>query len=247
MATLRRVLCVVVTAIVAASTAHAQASLNPPPGCTQTDVLMGTCRPDSTAAAPTPPPSAKPRASRVTQTDSSLAVAHAASSSPRIASHFVDEKHNLGVTIGGGLGSRDLSCSGCTQDTGISGFLGVNGFIGKTALFGLEGTGWFKSQSGVSGRVLTGMVTMGSYWSRTVPLLLSVGVGVVSYHESAGRFGVTGTGFGSSGRLSYEARIGRGARVGPYIGYVFTIGGADFGGFKTDVTNLQFGMAFTLR
>jgi hypothetical protein len=153
---------------------------------------------------------------------------------------------NAGV----GGGAFDQQCRGCVIDNeiGFSGSLSLGGFVNEKTVFGVEGTGWFGKQAGLSVQLYSAMGTVTRYASATSGLFLRAGAGLVGYHDENE---LSANGLGFSGRLGYE--IGKGkVHVVPYVGYVRTFDGIDQKrdgnevGFNFVISQFQFGLGVSV-
>jgi hypothetical protein len=151
---------------------------------------------------------------------------------------------------GAGGGAFDQQCRGCVIDgeIGLSGLLSLGGFANQKTVFGVEGTGWFGKQAGLSVQLYSVMGTVTRYASATSGLFLRAGAGLVGYHDEDE---LSANGLGFSGRLGYE--IGKGkVRIAPYLGYVRTFDGIDQKrdgnevGFNFVLSQFQFGLAVSV-
>ncbi|HEY9506199.1 MAG TPA: hypothetical protein VIQ27_09525 [Gemmatimonadales bacterium] len=162
----------------------------------------------------------------------------------------VASREGFHFSAGAGAGAFDQQCRDCEIDSevGFAGFLSLGGLIDEKTALGVEGSGWTKSESGVSALVYSAMGQVTRYASATSGLFLRAGVGLVGYHDDQDR---SAMGPGFSARAGYE--LGRGKlHVFPYVGYVRTFDGIDLkrngndAGFNFVISQFQFGLGVSL-
>lgn len=158
------------------------------------------------------------------------------------------EHAGLHFTAGLGGGAVRLSCDGCDSETSLAGYLSAAVSVGERILLGIEGTGWTQSEGA---QVYSLMAQATGYLNATSDLFVTSGFGLVGRREDSRVGDLTASGFGFSTRLGYELRVGGSVLFIPYVGYVSTLGGAEFSfnGQKVgdyDIRNIQFGLALGL-
>lgn len=156
--------------------------------------------------------------------------------------------NGFAVTVGVGGARRKLYCVGCSQSVGFSGLVNVSRLVGRKTALGLEGTGWFKEVGPISASLWSGMGAVTTWLADGLPLFLTGGLGLIVYHQADASYqsSTTGTGFGCSGRIGYDAHLSQAIALVPYIGYVNTIGKVKVGRASQVVGSLQFGLALRL-
>jgi hypothetical protein len=157
--------------------------------------------------------------------------------------------NGFAVTVGVGGARRKLYCIGCSQSVGFSGLINVSRFVGRKTALGIEGTGWFKEVGPVSASLWSGMGAVTTWLAEGLPLFLTGGVGLLVYHQTDATYATstTGTGFGCSGRIGFDAHLSQAIALVPYIGYINTIGKVRVGRASQVVGSLQFGLALRVR
>jgi len=218
--------------------APAQQTPKPGGGCTEAAWALGQCpdpRVDAEVAR------ALPAAARDGRDGGSSPAPEEEARSPGFG-------HDLTITLGGGLGTRDFYCHGCSHGGGISPLIKISRFVGATTAVGIEATTVSK-HAGPSGATMwSAMAVFTGYVIDHSPFFVSGGLGVVGFHQTDGLApSVGGTGFGCTGRLGYEARISSALALTPYAGYVSTIGGLQTADTRQALSAFQFGLGLTLR
>jgi hypothetical protein len=150
------------------------------------------------------------------------------------------------VTIGGGFGTRSLYCDHCTQGSGLSALVKVSRSIGATTALGIEGTAISNHMGPVGSSLLSAMGVITAYVVDRMPLFISGGLGIVAYRQHDGTYAASGTGFGCTGRVGYEARLFKGFSLVPYLGYVSSIGGLRIARTNHAVSTFQVGLGVTV-
>lgn len=154
--------------------------------------------------------------------------------------------HDVSVMVGGGFATRSYSCDQCTQGAGVSALFKLNRFVGATTAIGIEGTIARNNDGPVGNSLYSAMGVVTAYVLEHMPIYISGGLGVVVFEHHNGAYGHSGTGFGCTGRLGYDAHVLSGLSLVPYIGYVSTIGGVAVGASKQSVSTFQVGLGVAL-
>lgn len=126
------------------------------------------------------------------------------------ASKHAREGFWISVGLGGGSLGLGGDVSDVDRETGLSGYLRMGGTLSRKVLLGGESNGWTKEIDGI--RTTVGFLAPVILWypSETVDFYLKGGLGFLFIDEEDGGFGkVTGSGFGVSIGVGYEARVGR--------------------------------------
>ncbi len=211
---------------------------NPPPGCTQSDVLMGTCHPDP-AAAPAKPAASRPAPASSAGVPASPATARARPAAPipaasaqaaspadttliaprRAASAF--ERKGFYIGVGLGYGGLDVTCGIVCEDVnrtgGFSGFFHLGGAVNPQVLLGVETNGWYKRVDGTDLTMGNLSFTVTGYPSKSGPFFLKAGVGA----SIIGVGSDSETGFGASGGLGFDVPIGSHTAITPFGNWFF--------------------------
>ncbi len=150
--------------------------------------------------------------------------------------------HGFSVTIGGGVATRSLYCDHCTQGSGFSVLVKLSRFVGATTALGIEGTTVSNHTGPVGTGFFSAMGVVTAYVVERFPLFISGGLGVVGYQQHNDTYSSTGTGFGCTGRLGYQAHLIDGLSLVPYVGYVSSIGSLQVAHTSHAVSTFQVGL-----
>lgn len=207
-----------------------------PVGCPD-ETTAERCGPEVPPAPPTPSPTVQ----------ASAGGAAAVEPEPEPAGPGHSGMH---LNFGLGGGSAQLSCDGCdySRETSLSGYLAIATSVHRNVLIGVEGTGWTQSEGA---QVYSFMAQATGYLNSRSGLFVTSGFGLVGRREDSRAGDLTASGLGFSTRVGYEVGLGTSFLLIPYVGYVSTIGGAEFkfNGTKVgdyDINNIQFGLGIGL-
>jgi len=144
-----------------------------------------------------------------------LAAGPAAAQHPQV-------RRGFWIAFGLGYGSAKLSsCSGCSAEGSGTGHLRLGGTLNERLLLGGDLTGWVKEQSGVTATVGAVSFVAQYYPLPASGLFFKGGVGYSGVAFAAAGEQVTGTGFGLSGGVGYDIRVGRNVSLTPIVDFLY--------------------------
>ena len=178
---------------------------------------------------------------------------------PAWAQHPQRPQRREGFWIGFGLGygSANISCDNCTSGSrtgGVTAFLKLGGTPSQSVLIGGAINGWSHSSGGATETI--GNVTGSLYYYpvATGGLFLTGGLGFSGYEVDTSP-STSGTGWGFTGGIGYDVRVGRNVSLTPVVSFVYgaledfdvQLGGGGVSratGWKQSVIDLGLGVTF---
>jgi hypothetical protein len=180
-----------------------------------------------------------------------------ASASAASAAH-PQERHGFWITLGGGVGSAQISCDDCPSDreTDVVGHVALGGTLNEHLLVGADINLWSKEQEGVTVNLYNALATLTIYPQASSGFFLKAGAGL-SFADNDLREGSTtitldfGNGLGLVAGAGYDVRVGRNISITPAVSYwygrhgdVKFMGETIFGNWKHNVVDFTVGVTF---
>ncbi|MGH7547317.1 MAG: hypothetical protein ACREMM_03980 [Gemmatimonadales bacterium] len=127
------------------------------------------------------------------------------------------------IGFGLGYGGADITCDNCVEgrrEGGVTAFLKLGGSPSRNVLIGGALNGWSRERGGATETM--GNVTASVYYypSATSGLFVTGGLGFSSYLVDTSPE-VTGTGWGFTGGIGYDIRVGRNVSLTPVVNFLF--------------------------
>lgn len=137
---------------------------------------------------------------------------------PVLAAQRPQARAGFWISGGGGFGSLDLTCSGCTVDRepGVAYLLALGGTVSRSLLLGGEIEGWAKEVNGVD--ITFGHVSGVAYWypQSNGGFFIKGGLGVASLALDAGPLSNDSeNGLGLHIGAGYDVRLGKNLSLTP--------------------------------
>ncbi len=175
---------------------------------------------------------------------------------PAARAQYPQRREGFWIGFGLGYGSANISCDNCDSGSrtgGVTAFLKLGGTPSRNVLIGGAVNGWSHSRGGATETM--GNITGSLYYYpvATSGLFLSGGLGFSNYHVDTSP-STNGTGWGFTGGVGYDVRVGRNVSLTPVVNFVYgaladfdvaTSGGLTTAtGWRQNVIDLGLGVTF---
>jgi hypothetical protein len=166
---------------------------------------------------------------------------------------YPQRREGFWIGFGLGYGSANVTCDSCAsgdRQGGVTAFLKLGGSPSRNVLIGGAINGWSHSSGGATESV--GNVTASVYFypSAASGLFLTGGLGFSTYYTDTSPE-VSGMGWGFTGGVGYDVRVGRNISLTPAVNFLFgSVGdveadGSPFAtGWKQNVIDFGLGVTF---
>ncbi len=166
---------------------------------------------------------------------------------------YPQRRDGFWIGFGLGYGTSNVTCdicgSGPRQD-GITGFVKLGGAPSRNLLIGGAINGWSHSDGSVTETMTNLTASVYLYPDANSGLFVTGGLGFSNYHvNSAPSF--DGTGWGLTGGVGYDIRVGRDVSLTPVVHYMYggvgDVNQAGFGAVRTQWKQnvVDFGLGVT--
>jgi len=123
------------------------------------------------------------------------------------------------IGFGFGYGSVSYSCSGCTSEGAVSGYLKLGGTLSPKLLVGGETNGWTKSQSGGTFTAANASAALYFYPAPTSGFFLRGGLGFASASASVSGNSFSQSGVGLVFGMGFDVRVGTKTSITPIANF----------------------------
>lgn len=168
---------------------------------------------------------------------------------------YAQRRDGFWLGFGLGYGTGDVTCDNCGEgprEGGVTAFLKLGGSPSRNVLIGGAINGWSRERGGTTETM--GNVTASVYFypSAASGLFLTGGLGFSNYWVDTSPE-VRGTGWGFTGGIGYDIRVGRNVSLTPVVNFLFGgvgdlelsgAGGTFATGWEQNVIDFGLGVTF---
>jgi opacity protein-like surface antigen len=180
-----------------------------------------------------------------------LAVLSCAASAAQ--AQYPQRREGFWIGFGVGYGSANISCDNCVSGSRIGGptaFLKLGGTPSRHLLIGASLNGWAHPTNGLTETVGNITASLFYYPVTKSGFFLSGGLGFSAYNLDSSPE-VNGSGWGFTGGVGYDVRVGRNVSLTPVVNYTYgALGDFDVPGigtargWKQNVIDVGLGVTF---
>src|SRR6266496_3476562 len=137
---------------------------------------------------------------------------------PASRAQYPQRREGFWIGFGLGYGSANITCDSCgsgPRTGGVTAFLKLGGTPSRNLLIGGAVNGWSHSRGGATETM--GNITASLYY---YPVALSGGLGFSNYHVDTSP-STNGRGWGFTGGVGYDVRVGRNVSLTPVANFVY--------------------------
>src|SRR5437762_6713999 len=136
---------------------------------------------------------------------------------------YPQRREGFWIGFGLGYGSANITCGTCgsgPRTGGVTAFLKLGGTPSRNVLIGGAVNGWSHSRGGATETMENVTGSLYYYPVATSGLFLSGGLGFSNYHVDTTP-STSGTGWGFTGGVGYDVRVGRNVSLTPVVNFVY--------------------------
>lgn len=152
---------------------------------------------------------------------------------------YPQRRDGFWIGFGLGYGSSNVTCDNCAtgpRQDGITGFVKLGGTPSRNVLLGGAINGWSHYDGSATETMTNLTASVYLYPQAKSGLFVTTGLGFSNYHVNTSP-SFDGTGWGFTGGVGYDIRVGRDISLTPVVNYVY--------GGVGDVNQAGVGAAFT--